>query len=104
MSKKYSRRVLPSADADLEGLEQYIEEQCSAPLTAARQFQLLYQLLDWLEEYAELPAVNVELSIQYGKIMRNIRFGKKMTIVYSVEDNVVYIHRIMPQSMIICEE
>lgn len=36
MSKKYEIRVLPSADADMDSLEQYIEEQCSAPLTAAR--------------------------------------------------------------------
>lgn len=101
MNKKYIRRVLPSADADIDNLEQFIVEQCSAPLTAARQFELLYRLLDWLEQYAELPAVDVELSVQYGKIMRSIPFGKKMAILYYVEDNVVYIFRIMPQSMII---
>ena len=101
MNKKYIRRVLPSADADMDNLEQFIEEQCSAPLTAARQFELLYRLLDWLEQYAELPAVDVELSVQYGKIMRSIPFGKKMAILYYVEDNVVYIFRIIPQSMIV---
>lgn len=101
MSKHYLRRVLPTADADLDNLEQYIVEQCAAPLTAARQFELLYKTLDWLEQYAELPAVHVPLSIQYGKIMRTIPFGKKMAIIYSVEDEIVYIHRIMPQSMII---
>lgn len=57
MSKHYLRRVLPTADADLDNLEQYIVEQCAAPLTAARQFELLYKTLDWLEQYAELPAV-----------------------------------------------
>jgi len=101
MNKKYSVRSLPTADADMDSLEQYIEKQCAAPLTAARQFQLLYQLFDWLEEFAELPAVHVPLSIQYGKIMRTIPFGKKMAIVYEVEEDIVYIHRIMPQSMII---
>lgn len=101
MSKHYLRRVLPTADADLDNLERYIVEQCSAPITAARQFELLYKTLDWLEQYAELPAVHVPLSIQYGKIMRTIPFGKKMAIIYSVEDEIVYIHRIMPQSMII---
>lgn len=101
MTKQYIRRVLPTADADLDNLEQYIVEQCSAPHTAARQFELLHKNLDWLGQYAELPAVHVPLSIQYGKIMRTIPFGKKMAIVYSVEDDIVYIHRIMPQSMII---
>ena len=69
--------------------------------SAARQFQLLFKLFDWLEEYAELPAVHVPLSIQYGKIMRTIPFGKKMAIVYEVEEDIVYVHRIMPQSLII---
>ena len=59
------------------------------------------KLLNWLEEYAELPAVHVPLSVQYKKIMRAIPFGKKMAIIYSVEDDIVYIHRIMPQSMIV---
>ena len=99
--KKYIRRVLPSADADMDNLEHFIVDQCAAPLTAARQFELLYKLLDWLEQYAELPAVDVELSVKYGKIMRSIAFGKKMAILYYVEDEIVYIFRIMPQSMII---
>ena len=62
MSKKYSVRSLPTADADMDDLEQFIVEQCAALLTAARQFQLLFKLFDWLEEYAELPAVHVPLS------------------------------------------
>lgn len=101
MSKQYVIRVLPSADADMDSLERYIVDQCSAPLTAARQFEMLYKHFEWIEQYAELPAVHVPLSIQYGQLMRTIPFGKKMTIVYSIEDGVVYIHRIMPQSMII---
>ena len=101
MKKKYIRRVLPSAEADMDNLEEFIVNQCAAPLTAARQFELLYRLLDWLEQYAELPAVDVELSVKYGKIMRSITFGKKMAILYYVEDKIVYILRIMPQSMII---
>ena len=101
MTKKYQRRILPEAYADIDNLERYIVKQCSAPLTAARRFELLYSLFNWLEQYAELPAVNVGLSIQYGLIIRTIPFGKKMAIVYSVEDEFVYIQRIMPQSMIL---
>ena len=101
MNKKYVVRSLPTADADIDNLERFIEKQCAAPLTAARQFQLLYKLFNWLEEFVELPAVHVPLSVQYGKIMRAIPFGKKMAIVYEIEGDIVYIHRIMPQSMII---
>ena len=79
MTKKYIVRSLPTADADIDNLEQFIVKQCAAPLTAARQFQLLYKLFNWLEEFAELPAVHVPLSVQYGKIMRAIPFGKKIS-------------------------
>jgi len=71
MSKKYLVRSLPTADADMDSLEQYIVRQCAAPHTAARQFQLLYKLFEWLEDFAELPAVHVPLSIQYGKNYEN---------------------------------
>jgi len=81
MSQKYSVRSLPTADADMDNLEKFMVKQCAAPLTAARQFQLLYKLFEWLAEYAELPAVHVPLSIQYGKIMRTIPFGKKMACI-----------------------
>ena len=94
-------RFKPKAGSDIIQFRKFIEKECAAPLTARRQFELLDKHLDWLEQYAELPAVNVELSIQYGLIIRTIPFGKKMVIVYSVEDDCVYIHRIMPQSMIV---
>jgi len=71
MNKKYIVRSLPTADADLDNLEQFIVKQCAAPLTAARQFQLLHKLFNWLEEFAELPAVHVPLSVQYGKNNEN---------------------------------
>ncbi len=98
---RYTLRFKSKAYSDIVGLREYIHKECAAPLTARRQFELLDQHLTWLEQYAELPGVDVELSIKYGKIMRNITFGKKMAIIYTVEDSIVYIHRIMPQSMII---
>lgn len=90
-----------SAKSDLAELERFIVEDCSAPLTAKRKLEDLDRRLDWLEKYAELPAIDFNLSYQYGLLVRTIPFGKKMAIVYTVEENVVYIHRIMPQSMII---
>ena len=97
---RYTIRFKSKAYSDIAQLKEFIHEQCAAPLTARRQFELLDKHLDWIEEHAELPGVDVELSIQYGQIMRNISFGKKMAIIYSVERDIVYIHRIMPQSMI----
>ena len=90
----YTIRFKSKAYSDIAQLKEFIHKKCAAPLTARRQFELLEKHLDWIEQYAELPGVDVELSIKYG-------FGKKMAIIYSVEGNIVYIHRIMPQSMII---
>ncbi len=90
-----------SAKFDLSELEKYIVEDCHAPLTAKRKFEDLGKRLDWLEKYAELPAIDFNLSYQYGILVRTIPYGKKMTIVYTVEGENVYILRIMPQSMII---
>ena len=90
-----------SAKSDLAELEKFIVEDCQAPLTAKRRFEDLNKRLDWLEKYAELPAIEFNLSYQYGIIVRTIPYGKKMTIVYTVEGEKVYILRIMPQSMIV---
>ncbi len=98
---RYTLYFKSKAYSDILGLKEYIYNNCAAPLTALRQFELLDKHLTWLEQYAELPGVDVELSIKYGKIMRTVPFGRKMAVIYSVEDNIVYIHRIMPQSMII---
>ncbi len=90
-----------SAESDLIELEKFIVEDCYAPLTAKRKFADLDKRLDWLEKYAELPAIDFNLSYQYGLLVRTIPFGKKMTILYTVEGEKVYILRIMPQSMIV---
>ena len=98
---RYTIRFKSKAYSDIVQLKEFILKQCAAPLVARRQFEILDKHLDWIEEHAELPGVDVELSIKYGQIMRNISFGKKMAIIYSVEEDIVYIHRIMPQSMIV---
>ena len=98
---RYTIRFKSKAFSDIAQLKEFIVKKCAAPLTARRQFEMLEKHLDWIEQYAELPGVDVELSIKYGQIMRNVTFGKKMAILYSVEGDIVYIHRILPQSMII---
>jgi len=98
---RYTLRYKSKAYSDVTLFKEFILKECAAPLTAKRQFESLDAHLKWISEYAELPGIDVELSIKYGRIMRNVTFGKKMAILYSVEGNIVYIHRIMPQSMII---
>ena len=98
---RYTLHFKSKAYSDIVQLKEFIHKNCAAPLTARRQMELLEKHFDWLEQYAELPGVDVELSIKYGKIVRTITFGRKMLILYSVEGDIVEIMRIMPQSMII---
>ena len=98
---RYILHFKPKAYSDITQLKEFIHKTCAAPLTARRQMESLEKHFDWLEQYAELPGIDVELSIKYGKIVRNVSFGKKMAIIYTVEGNIVNILRIMPQSMII---
>lgn len=98
---RYTIRFKSKAYSDIGQLKEFIHKKCAAPLTARRQFEMLEKHLDWIEQYAELPGVDVELSIKYGQLMRNVTFGKKMAILYTVEGDIVYIHRVIPQSMII---
>ncbi len=100
MIKNYQIQFAISAYTDMDNFERFMLKDCQAPRTCAKQFAELDKHLDWLEQFAELPAINVELSIKYGKILRSIRFGKKMAIVYSIDNNIVMIQRLMPQSMI----
>ena len=99
--EEFMDELAKQAFSDIAQLKEFIVKKCAAPLTARRQFEMLEKHLDWIEQYAELPGVDVELSIKYGQIIRNVTFGKKMAILYSVEGDIVYIHRILPQSMII---
>lgn len=98
---RYTLHFKSKAYSDIAQLKEFIHKQCAASLTARRQMESLEKHFDWLEQHAELPGVDVELSIKYGQIVRNIAFGKKMAIIYSVEGDIVDILRIMPQSMII---
>ena len=98
---RYTLHFMSKAYSDIARLKEFIRKKCAAPLTARRQMELLDKHLDWLEQYAEMPGIDVELSIKYGKIVRNITFGKKMAIIYTVEGNIVNILRIMSQSLIV---
>ena len=59
----------------------------------------LEQRILWLKQNADLFPVIPELSFQLGCDIRRLNY-ERMAILYSVTDYVVYIHRIIPQSMI----
>ena len=90
-----------SVDAynDIVNLNDYIVEQCCAPLTAKRYLSGLEQRILWLKENADMFPIVPELSFQLGSPIRRLNY-ERMAILYSITDEAVYIHRIIAQSMI----
>lgn len=92
----YSRQ----AEEDIDSLARYIAGVCFAPLTAKKYISELQLRIQWLEHNADVFPVVLELSYRMGFQIRRLNFNK-MAILYSIEDDVVYIHRIMAQSLIV---
>ena len=65
----YTLRYKSKAYSDIAQLKDFIYKQCAAPLTAKRQFESLDTHLRWISEHAELPGIDVELSIKYGQFI-----------------------------------
>jgi len=96
----YSIAFTTQADLDIASLAQFIQDECKSPLTAKRYVDALFVRIKWLEHNADVFAIMPELSIQMGLDLRRLNFGK-MAILYSIEGDKVYVHRIIPQSLVI---
>lgn len=85
---------------DLYELDYTIRYNYQAPLTAERYLTGLKQTIQELSQAADLSVVQSKLSLKYGVEVRRINY-KEMAVLYSIEEDVVIVHRILPQSMII---
>ncbi len=97
---RFEVKVTDKAQSDLINLRDAIKEYYRAPLTAKRYVGELNTKMQWLANGADYFPVVPELSYMYGYEIRRLNF-KKMAILYSMDDNIVYIQRIIPQSMVI---
>ena len=93
----YSEKAI----ADRENLFNTIVYEFHAPLTAFKYVQGLIDTIDKLKNFPEAFPIkpDVHSLMQYGSFVRTISF-KKMTIIYTVHDDVVYIHRIVASSLL----
>ena len=98
--KRYQIKYTTQSAEDMGEMFKFISKECSAPLTARRYMEGIKKEVDRLEVSAEVIAVDEELSSKMGFEVRRTHY-KKVAIIYSVEEEVVYVHRIMPQSMIV---
>lgn len=98
--KQFEISLTSKALSDVDKLRFAIVFKYRAPLTAKRYLKGLNDTIQSLKIGADSIQINSELSGLHGFDIRRINY-KEMAILYSIEDNIVYIHRIMPQSMII---
>ena len=98
--KKYVVKFTEEAKQDRKSLAHFIKEEVHAPLTAKLYMQGLQEEIRQLENSAGSLAVDEELSRELGKEVRRTKY-KNMAIIYSVEEEIAYIHHIIPQKMVI---
>ncbi len=98
--RKYDIKLTEEAKQNRKSLARFIKEEVQAPLTAKRYMLGLEEEIKKLENSAGSLAVDEELSRQIGIEVRQTHY-KKVAIIYSIEDDMVYIHHIIPQKMVI---
>ena len=98
--KKYVVRLTEEAKQDRKSLALFIKEEVHAPLTARLYMLGLKEEIKRLETCAGSIAVDEDLSLQLGIEVRRTKY-KNMAIIFSVEEEMAYVHHIVPQKMVI---
>ena len=91
-----------SAVADAEFMEyiEFIISNYKAPATAIEHYDGIMEAIRDLRKNPFVNAVRFNPILQkYGCSVRRVNF-KKMAIIYTINENTIHIHRIMPASMI----
>lgn len=98
---KYSVVISEQAQQDLRDLSNAISFEYKSPLTAVKYLRGIYDEMRKLRLIAGLlPVQKSAYFLQYGFNVKRLRY-KKMTIIYTVNGNTVYIIRVIPSSTII---
>ena len=99
--RKYEIVYSQEASEDLDNLFNAIIVDYQSPLTAFRYTQ---GIIDTIESLVIVPtafAIRHNRSLQqYGFNVRRVNY-KKMAIIYTISENIVFIHRIIAGSLII---
>lgn len=97
----YKIHISESAQDDLYDLYYTILLDFKAPLTAFKYLQELKDTIKSLSKNAESYQIQTHKSLRkYGINILSINY-KKVTTIYTVHANLVYIHRIIPQNLIV---
>ena len=101
ISENYSLVVSDEAKEDIRNYIYTIRNVFDAPKTAKKHYEELIALLEKIEKYpTAFSERTTAFLLQYGNNVRRVNY-KKMAIIYTIDGLEVYVHRIMPASMII---
>jgi len=97
----YSVLISPEAEADVNEVFEYIAFEVMVPETAIRYRMGIYNTIKKLSIVGAMLPVSQQpyLRKRYGVEVRTICY-KKITIVYNIIGNVVYVRRVMASSLI----
>jgi plasmid stabilization system protein ParE len=101
MNERCSVVISPEAEADIDRVYDYIAFSVMAPETAVRYYIGIYDTIHNLSRVGGSLAISQQPYLRrlYGVDVRTVVY-KKMTIVYNIIGNVVYVRRVIPGSLI----
>lgn len=98
--KRYQIRISVIAHKDIENLRFIITEIFKSPKTAKIYIEEIRKEITILSASAESYPVSTLISVlKYGHNARRMNH-KKMAIIYTIHDNIVLIHRVVPGSIL----
>ena len=97
--KYYKLAYSEQAKGDLRELRKHIEEKLKLPLTAQRYTNGISNVIRQLKTDADLRQVDEVASHRFGYEVHRVNY-KKMAILYEIDGEIVYIVRVVPQSII----
>jgi len=97
---KYTLIILDAAKEDIIDLSYTIRFEYKSPTTSVKYLRGLYKKMNRLKNNAETFTIQSGIFfLQYGFNVRRLNY-KKMTIIYTVMNDTVYIQRVVPSSTI----
>ena len=98
--KKYNVKLSKQAETDLYSYVNHISCEYGAPLTALKHYEELSGIINDLKTNPEQYSVRHTASLRrYGTNVRRINY-KKMAVIYTIHNDLVYIHRIIAGALL----
>jgi len=98
----YTIKPSVKSKEDFKAYIDYIKIECGMPMTAAKHYDGILECFATLQANPFINSVrNTPSLLQFGMNVRRHNF-KKMAIIYTVNNDTIYIHRIVASSMIAC--